>query len=529
MPFHPVTTDDITRFSCEPTPAKPYPGLVYAPYAIVRWGSYVLTTGNDSFIDGGQKKNTATITSFEFGLSPGDKGYGVDVEVFDSGGRMYKEIILSINKAMQELKNEWEKITFDFGWIIRSEFGPPEIISAADLNKTNFGGIFTGLDTEFSGGNVKIKFKLRAPQAKEIEASHSGVEGNEEQPMSLSRALRKIFTEQNGGGPFANVIFRKSDGTESNNGNGFWEVAGPHDEGPETTWPMKQNNIFFTANTWIQGYRTSEKKGVIILQDYKKNQVVIQSDPCGQACKNHVATFIINGGNNSPVISFNPSINWPRGFVPSGGGVSGGPSAADQSQTLESGPVEKEDVGTQTAISLPESYQNTVPPEQQPEMAKDAQKAHMDAANCNGLSIGGGKPGWTAELKIVGDPFFATILPEGVGGPNGPKKRGLFGCTMSIIFINPFYIGNDEESDFFPLEWLNDSAVNDIISNKSYLILGVSHQIQSGSYTTTFKLKLLQPNVEIAAGGNNSSSAAVAAGSKNGVGQAKPGEYTQTE
>ena len=535
MPYG-IEDSTYEKYSCPGGPAYPIEGAVYAPFAKIQWGDYVLTTGNDSFLVAGKKKNTATITSFEFGLSPGDKGYGVDVEVFDAAGRNYKEIIASLNNTMKKTNDEFELVSFDWGWIIRDTDNETRVVSASQLNNTKFGGIFLGLDTEFSGGNVKIKFRLRAPQAREIEASHTGTNGSDSDPMALADALVKLFTQQEGGGPFNAVKFKLADETEVANGEGFFENQGPNRRGPETRWSLKQNNAFFIANTWLSGQRTTNQLGILILHDYKNNEIIIHEDPGFNCCSNHVGTFIVNGGNNSPVISFNPSINFPKGFIPTGGGVSGGASSADQDKILESPPAVKEDAGTQTTISVHEDFQDTVDSDQHAVQANNAQKANADAANNNGLSIGGGKPGWTAELKIMGDPTFATVLPVSTttnqdpnAQPSNIKKPGLFGASLSIIFINPFYIGNEWDDDSIaPLQWLQDSAVNDIISNKNYLILGVSHQIQSGSYTTTFKLKLLLPNIELPANSTFGGCGTVRPGSSSGLGQAEAGEYTKS-
>ncbi len=537
-----VSARDYLKYSCPNSgPMKPPDGAIYAPYVWVSWGAgpsrIFLTTGNDSLSFAGRAQNTAVISSFEFGISPGDKGYGADFEVFDASGRMWKNIINSLNKTVALVKNEFDSVTFDWGWVYRNADNSEGKVSASELNGVTFSGLFVGLDTEFSGGNVKIKFRLRAPQAKEIEAVHSGVEGNDENPVALADALISLFTKTSKeGGPFSNVRFRFKDGTEAPGGKDFFRNGGANRKGGETLWALRQNNVFFIANQWLSSERTREGNGMVVLYDNSDNSIVIHESPETEQCclNNNVGTFIVNGGNDSPVISFTPTINWPRSMIPSGGGVTGGSSTGDQGQVLKAD-ANQENVGTQTVGVIQEQSKNTVAPNQQALQANEAQKANLKAAVDNGLSIGGGKPGWTAELKIIGDPRFAKVLPTAAAQDDGaiplqPRQAsfGIFGAAMSIIFINPFYAGNisnDEiPGNLLPLRWLQDSAVNDVISNKNYLILGVSHQISAGSYVTTFKLKLALPNVELPA--NSPYGGCGYSPPKSGVGQAKAGDYT---
>ena len=53
-------------------------------------------------------------------------------------------------------------------------------------------------------------------------------------------------------------------------------------------------------------------------------------------------------------------------------------------------------------------------------------------------------------------------------------------------------MGGDDECT-----WLQTSTCNTILSNKNYMIKGVNHQIQNGSYTTTFSLFLPGSNIDI--------------------------------
>jgi hypothetical protein len=62
---------------------------------------------------------------------------------------------------------------------------------------------------------------------------------------------------------------------------------------------------------------------------------------------------------------------------------------------------------------------------------------------------------------------------------------------MTIIALNPFYrVGQGSECKD---DWTASPPCNGLLSNRNWLILGVSHQIKEGSFTTSFKLILSAP------------------------------------
>ena len=483
--------------SCGPA-SEPIDGAVYAPYVKLLFSGFtIITVGNRSTSP--ELNDTATVTSFEFGMTPGEKGYGADIEILDAGGTAYKKIISSINNTIGFGEKEYFNVWMDWGWIITKTNGSSRLISAFTETGLRFGGIFTDAEMNFEGGNVKVKIKVRGVQANEMSVSYTGTMGAEDQLMDLVTALRKIFTEY---GQFSSVSFKLKD-QEENDGEGFFQGGG---YGPRAAWPMQQSNAFAISRMWMASVRTFYDKGIIIVYKPEENRIVFCEDPSdNNCCANSVATFVVNGGNCSPVLSFNPSVNWPKGMIPGGGGVAGGSSTGTQNNTLEE-PPGVEQTGTQSMYGIQQQDWIHRVPDQHAEEAKKTAEVQLTTENANGLAIGGGKPGFQAELKIIGNPFFSTVLgpvkkPESAEQTQVDKMPGLFGKFLSIVFINPFYIGSSVGGNDPKMKtgatWLQESNCNPILSNKKYLILGVSHQISSGTYTTTFKLKVLLPNVEI--------------------------------
>jgi hypothetical protein len=90
----------------------------------------------------------------------------------------------------------------------------------------------------------------------------------------------------------------------------------------------------------------------------------------------------------------------------------------------------------------------------------------------------------TADLRILGDPRAQFVYMD-----------RWMGQSVSIVAINPFHIaggGNGGCGD-----WLAKPMCNQILSNKSWKVHAVNHSIKEGSYTTTLKLFLEAPGIQI--------------------------------
>lgn len=488
-------------YGCGVQPSTPYDGAVFEPYVKITFGSDgdTISVGNKSY----PPYNSAVITSFEWGLTPGERGYGADVEILDVGGRCWRDLIRSINKTLGNMNEDFFLTTMDWGWSVTKEDGSTQLITASSLTGLKYRGLILQVNTEFSGGDVRIKFSVRAPQAKEIDAAHAGAIARDGALIPLMDGIQKLFTEVS---EYSRVRYRLADGTEIKPGEDYFFDSIWPKKGPNGKWELFQTNVFSACQSWLNQYRTKNRVGTIIIHDFSDNSIIIAEDPLkGSCCDTHVGTFVVNGGNRSPVLSFNPNISWPKGFIPSGGGVSGGASNANEGNRFKPGPVGKlENAGTpMNGATTQEQFNNTAPNLHAP-IGRDTIMQNAETNNRHAIATSSGLPGWTCELRIFGDPFYSCILPP-AGNPQqagNPRSLGIFGKSLSIIFLNPWYIEEDKPPLVTAGEanWIQDSVCNGIISNKKYMILGVSHQISNGKYTTTFRVMLLIPNKDIAAG-----------------------------
>jgi hypothetical protein len=240
-------------------------------------------------------------------------------------------------------------------------------------------------------------------------------------------------------------------------------------------------SIGAAARTWLSSVSTENDRGILICYDPDTSSIIFQEDKTEtQCCGQNIATYIVNGGNCSPVLEFNPTIKWPLGFVPGGGATTGGNASGANDAYVEP-TIDVQNAGTQTGPAIQQHEWMWRHPDSLSTGASEGNAAHMEA-NKNVEHL----PGFSAELKIHGDPGYADPIY-------------MMAKTISIIVINPFHI-NDQ------CTWITKPNCNAIMSNKKYRIQGVSHQITGGSFVTTLKVFLEQPNKDIdasdALGGN---------------------------
>jgi hypothetical protein len=456
------------KYTCIP-PKGPPDGAVYAPYVKMTFaGDKIITVGNQS----SPATNLSIITSFNYGFTPNATGQGVTVEILDVGGVIYRQVVRALNKTIAKTKDDIGTAEVDFGWIITDCEGQSRLHSCFLLNGYKPRGMIYELEASFENGNVKIKMEIRGTVVNVPESPHAGASSGEDQKITLKEALRKLFTEKEP--RFDGVEFRDKDG----GGNFYFSRSdGSSGDGPKATWPYEQQNTITTARMWLSSCVTENDLGCLLLYDNKRNFVIVQEDPTQKKkadCTNSIGSYVVNGGNCSDVLSFTPKVKFNAAQNAGAGGAASGASSGDASQQTEP-TIEAQQAGVQTSVATQQHEWQFRSPESHANKALIANNKHLDAARAVGEGVT--PVPFEAELKIIGDPQFSDPLK-------------LVNKTLAIVFINPFYLGSD-------CTWIQTSNCNSMLSNRSYLITGVCHQIQNGSYTTTFNLKLMLPNIDI--------------------------------
>jgi hypothetical protein len=203
------------------------------------------------------------------------------------------------------------------------------------------------------------------------------------------------------------------------------------------------------------------------------------------------ALYIVNGGNCSSVLSFQPTMKWNFQSAVNAGGTA----------TTNSGEMRK-----LSADNLLKSFGNVIKSyvpvtddaidalgkEALPYIYKCISNNHR--ANFPIDSI-------EAELRVQGDPSLFLCTPrEGTGR------------TVAIVVVNPFYLDSADPlvNPNDCLKWTqgpgtastNSSSCNEILTNRAWFIRSVDHQVKEGSYITTLKVWLPVPGSELATFGS---------------------------
>ena len=465
---------------------RKYEGYSYAPFVELKLNvsGEIITVGNNSRPQG---DNTAVITSLEYGAS---EGVGVVIEIFDEEGGNFTKSFQALNKSLNNIKEDISKLELDFGWIVEKKCGGESVqkFSVVTVNKFPINLLPIKMNVVYEGGKIKYTLEANDLQSRISEVRQECNIGTEDNKVSLKEAIKK-FMKQNLPPPVLNVEFLKKDGKTE------WEFknsdGGP--DGPKSVWGSCQQNKLATIRRWIAPYTTKDNKGIVLqwkgLEDGKKPKeggtIILMEDPSPDSkqnnlCKSNIGTYIVNGGKSSPVLSFNPQVNWSFASSGSSGASQAGASAAGK-KAGKSCQEDKNDKGGTASTMSTGGQDNNRSPDQQATATARANAAHEKAAASREIltSI-------EAELKIIGDPKYIFPLLW--------KDKNL-----SLIVINPFHLRTQNLflRDVGCPEWLSQPACNPVFSNKNWQIQGVNHQIKGGSYVTILKLMLAAPNVEL--------------------------------
>jgi len=454
----PCLVDCIDAYKCGDL-LEAFPGAIFAPYVELNFGGKRITVGNNS----APPNNHATISSFEFGFMPGSTGYGAKFEIIDQGGVMSKDIIKAINKTATLAANETMQTYFDFGWIIKTCDGTTEFLTATKLTTAKLHGMIMKVEQTYEGGKSKLTFTVEAPSsATTPEVRHDDTEGDEAQKITLKEALTALFTEHHP--KFSSVEFKNKDGGDLEFKNSDGGALGP-----KSSWPHNQQNPLSVARTWLSAITSKDGKGILICYNPTTNSIVFQEDKSERGCCiNPVGTYIVNGGNCSPVLEFNPTLTWGPLGIPSTGAPSGSSASGDQTAIVEP-TVDVQLAGTQDSPAIQQHEWQYRHPESLASGASEGHSAQLETNRTVEVL-----PGFSAQLKIHGNPKFSDPID-------------MIGKSVGVIVINPFHIDDQ-------CQWVVGPTCNPIMSNKNYMIQGVNHQISGGSYVTTLQLFLYQPN-----------------------------------
>lgn len=482
----------------------PIPGHNIAPFVEVRFtdnqgnqiGDHVITVGN---LSDRNNNNHAVIKSLDYGTL---SGAVCKVVIADEEGGAFDFFARRLAKNLEEAT--LVEMRVKFGWIGTScGSNSGRIVHPRGASSTpELRFMPLQMDIDYTGGLTKFTITgtdiFQAVFTSRVEKAYGEgktlAESIVEMMADGSNPTAATGTESNP--PAINVNFVDFEGSNVTDIKNFFR-----NDSPKPARKCHGQNKLGCAQEWIRGQCTRNDRGALFKYDACAKTLLVLEDPmptCDQAGNvsignnNPLGSFIVNGGPLSNVISFTPQLNWiaPGSNLSRPAATGSGNTArtfqkgnrcageTDVEQGLSNNPKGGNKTGAIEDLAAT-NEDNTAPsdPDETGECQSRAAKA--DSLNQPGL-----RP-IEAELKIQGDPRsqFTCI-------------RQIVGKRIAIAVVNPLHLG--ASSGGCP-EWqfLAGSPCNEFLSNKNWFIMGVQHSIQEGSYTTTFKLFLPAPTIDL--------------------------------
>ncbi len=439
--------------------------------------------GNGSF--------PAAVKSLQVGTS---NGAGAEIEIIDQEGGDFSVIFERVTR----LGTATDSLCYiRWGWVSTNCGGGSVAVTTAE-NPRGFqptGGsvspwislVLMTFSVEYSAGTVKYKIHCVDTMNTLVTSKFSGVINDRfkvaVETLCRERAVAVRFVAFNGA---TEIPFRfKTDGAGTCDAN----------TGLRREWRGQNRTVMTCVYEWARLHLadTGGPNGlpirVIFDPTTGANGTLIflasPTDPCASEnaanANNSIANYVVNGGCDSPVISFKPTIGWTGVGANAAGGGGGGAAPGTQ---LNRGPEpclanirSNPHLYTPTNGGIRLGTNLAVSANREDILASGPLRAlryvHSHTITNNLASLA-----WnpiTAELKVQGDPSYTHPLLY-------------LGRFMSLSVLNPFQIGTQA-----PCRWTNIPSCNEVLSNNGWIIEGVSHDLREGSYTTTFKIRLLAP------------------------------------
>lgn len=456
----------------------------FSPIVKIKIGSETLiTVGNESFP---ANPHTAVIKSFEIGWVD---SMAMSVEILDEAGGRFGAFVDGLAKCATYIGPS-AVIESEWGWVYSTCDGQKNTIISPKCRS-----VFAGMEVNYSEG--KIKYKITGTGLDPIYADmrEDKVFGESAKKIKLEDAIVQLCAID----PPIQVDFCEiqPDGKLKCGRNMFnWEKSGKG--GPEGVFQCDSLNRIPTIAKWLEPFRIndgSEKgKGVVLIIDPRNyDRLIVLKDPTldpgeSRTCSaaDNLGTFIVNGGKCSSVIEFTPKWNFVSGFANFNSGGDTGSAATSRSVYAEDAKQKNQEqehgknVGLQQQTTITQQAWEAYGPKNAHEEVLKSQQRHNKANRMLDVGVATIE----ADLKILGDPR-----------PQFVDLQGWMSKKVSIVAINPFHISGDVNAVCG--EWLAKPGCNKWLSNKSWRVQAMNHSISEGSYTTTMKIQLESPGIEV--------------------------------
>lgn len=481
------------KYACqkEILPKSHNESYTMAPVAKVIFASkgkdFVITMGLKSCPD---VNNTAALKSLEFG---GSDGAAVEIIIIDEKGgefdKFEQTIVRNVCKGEVQMKVQ-------YGWAYTDSNGNV---------KSDLSGFIYCILIEYSvqfepTGMIKYTLSGKDQMHVVFPAREDEVFGDDKNKMHLEDAIVQLGNKND---PKIKFEFKRH---VPNSVPKDWHFKDWPDK-PKSVWHSNGTNKLSIVKEWSKDYLTDQDKGFVPIYDWTKTEPTCTLWEDTKTCNGATAceskrTYIVNGGRDSNVISFTPTMKYSAAFLSkgTGGGVgsTGGDKALDKKDPEAKAKNEcpwftdKSDkkIGATTSVSHSPHVKNSEGQDGNIAIQMRAQDKKLEAEQgVNSFLIGP----ITADLKIKGDTSDIFMNP-----------MVIHNTKLSIVVINPQYL---DSAAMTCDSWLAEPPVNQVLSNKEWLITEAQHSINESTFTTTLKLLLMyEPNKQYGENGYQPSS-----------------------
>lgn len=457
----------------------------FAPIVeVIIGGSTYITVGNQSFPS---QPHTAVIKSFEFGFIDSPE---MKIEILDEAGGRFKILVDSLVKCAKTATGIGTEVKARWGWTMTMCDGTKKVLWSPWVK-----GILYQIEINYSQGKIKFNLTVRTVETIHEAMREDRTYGEDDKKMHLEDAIEQLCMIE----PPVLVRFcRRNQAGKLECGKGMFKWVKFGKFGPKAIWQADNESRYATISKWLEPYRIDDGspfgKGIIMVMDpLDKDLLILLQDPGpnpgepATSCTSSIGSFIVNGGKCSPVIEFNPTFNWAAGY---GSFAAGGSTQSTERTDITLKEDAKwdcqesphgENVGPQQEVTITQQASDTYPKGEGQIETNKSQQAHLKASRITDVNVHPIK----ADLKILGDPRPQFVI-----------INQWLGKTIGIIAINPFYISGSVNGGCG--DWTAKPLCNEILSNKGWVVQGINHAIKEGSYTTTLKVFLPTPGIEIA-------------------------------
>jgi hypothetical protein len=464
-------------------------GETLSPFVRIKFkvSGVSITVGNES---APSIENRACIKDFEFGHS---NGLECRVTIHDDFGGSFVKFMEDILKdAKCATPASGMTMELDFGWINSSCDGGGGIAEKSIDYKI----MCTNIMCNFSGGKFIFEITGRDITSLAEDTTFTKTYGGDgDNGEFLTEAISKMFKE----GPHEPIVgsvrfLRIVNGTIKECGFEKYD-KGDKMRGPKDKWTANNLDKITTALNWLKDYNTDGKKGWVPAYNSqaKDGEIIFWEDPkpnCGETVqwlRRMLAVYVVNGGQCSKVIEFNPKVKWNFSSLTNAGGSMGDAQASSNPNTggKNEGLYDCEslkrprlgDVGSETTSNANENMVN-----------REGGRANKETAKAQGKQ--------QKAFKLNTDNFIEADLVV-LGEPTLLRPSLCINRNIWIIFYNPFLINGGGQGRCG--DWLSvpPPGCNPILSNKAWLVKQIVHRITAdGKFTTNFQVCLTTPGVD---------------------------------